>query len=56
MIQHIRATLSTAQEVYFNAGNHYVGLYELQTKKLCNQQEQAQSPRPHRDEEVLQVL
>ena len=44
------------REVYSDAGNYYFGLHKLQTKKLYFKQEQTESPRPHRDEEVLQVL
>jgi preprotein translocase subunit SecE len=39
-----------------HAGDHYAGLHELQTTQLYDDQEQADDPRPHRDEEVLQVL
>jgi len=44
------------REVLFNAGYHHAGMHKLQTEKLCDNQEQTQSPRPHRVEEVLQVL
>ncbi|OAB28711.1 hypothetical protein PMSM_24070 [Paenibacillus macquariensis subsp. macquariensis] len=39
-----------------HAGNYYFGLYKLQAKKLRYHEEQAEQPRPHGDEEVLQVL
>jgi hypothetical protein len=39
-----------------HAGNHYIGLYELQAKKLYVQQEQAQQSGPLGEEEILQIL